>query len=88
MDDPLLVGVLHRLADRDEQLQPLPGRQLVLVAVLGDRHALDQLHDEVGPAGFGGAGVEDLAMFGWSISASACRSASKRASTCRGPCPA
>ena len=27
------------------------GRQAVLVAVLGDRHALDQLHDEVGPAG-------------------------------------
>ena len=23
VDDPLLVGVLHRLADRDEQLQPL-----------------------------------------------------------------
>ena len=22
VDDPLLVGVLHRLADRDEQLQP------------------------------------------------------------------
>ena len=24
VDDPLLVGVLDRLADRDEQLQPLP----------------------------------------------------------------
>ena len=23
MDDPLLVGMLHRLADRHEQLQPL-----------------------------------------------------------------
>ena len=23
VDDPLLMGVLHRLADRDEQLQPL-----------------------------------------------------------------
>ena len=28
MDDPLLVGVLDRLADRDEQLQPLAGREL------------------------------------------------------------
>ena len=37
-----------------------PGRQLVLVAVLGDRHALDQLHDEVRPAAVGGAGVEHL----------------------------
>ena len=42
-----------------EQLQPLARRQLVVVAVLGDRHAVDQLHDEVGPAAFGGAGVED-----------------------------
>ena len=25
VDDPLLVGVLDRLADRDEQLQPLAG---------------------------------------------------------------
>ena len=26
VDDPLLVGVLHRLADADEQFQPLPRR--------------------------------------------------------------
>ena len=30
-----------------------------LVAVPGDRDALDQLHDEVRPARVGGAGVED-----------------------------
>ena len=36
------------------------GRQLVLVAVLGDRHALDQFHDEVRPARVGRAGVEHL----------------------------
>ena len=40
------------------------GVELVLVAVLGDRHALDQLHDEVGPAGVGGAGVEHLGDVG------------------------
>ena len=34
VDDPLLVGVLHRLADRHEQLQPLPGREPGLVAEL------------------------------------------------------
>ena len=34
-------------------------REAVLVAVLGDRDAADQLHDEVGPAGVGGPGVED-----------------------------
>ena len=27
VDDPLLMGVLHRLADLDEQLQPLPRRR-------------------------------------------------------------
>jgi hypothetical protein len=31
----------------------------VIVTVLGDRYAVDQLHDEVGPAGVGGAGVEN-----------------------------
>ena len=40
------------------------GVQLVLVAVLGDRHALDQLHDEEGPAVGGRAGVEDLGDVG------------------------
>ena len=60
VDDPLLVGVLDRLADADEQLQPLGGGELVPVAVVGDGDAVDQLHDEVGPAGVGGAGVEHL----------------------------
>ena len=56
---PFWWRVLDRLADRDEQLQPLAGRQLPLVAVVGDRDALDQLHHEVGAARVGGAGVED-----------------------------
>ena len=30
VDDPLLVGVLDRLADRDEQLEPLAGGELGL----------------------------------------------------------
>ena len=40
------------------------GVRLVLVAVAGDRDALDQLHDEVGPARVGRAGVEDLGDVG------------------------
>ena len=32
---------------------------MVLVAVFGDRHALDQLHDEIRQAGFGSPGIED-----------------------------
>ena len=71
VDDALLVGVLDRLADRDEQLQPLPRGEPVLVAVLGDRHALDQLHDEVRPARPSVVPASStLAMLGWSISAS------------------
>ena len=34
------------------------GVKLVLVAVVGDGHALDQLHHEVGPTRSGGARVE------------------------------
>ncbi len=34
VDDPLLMGVLDGLADGHEQFQPLPRRELVLVAVL------------------------------------------------------
>src|SRR5262249_8507981 len=51
LDDALLVRVLDGLADRKEQLQPLPRREVMLVAVFRDRHALDQVHDEVRPAG-------------------------------------
>ena len=58
VDDALLVGVLDGLADGDEQLEPLPQRQLALVAVAGDRDALDQLHHEERAAVVGGAGVE------------------------------
>ena len=57
MDDPLLVGMLHRLADRDEQLQTLPRRQVALVAIVGDRDALDQLHHEVRSSGADATGL-------------------------------
>ena len=56
---PLLMRVLDRPAHRDEQLEPMPGREPLPVAVLVDRDAVDQLHHEVRPAGVGGAGVED-----------------------------
>ena len=59
MNDPLLVRVLDRLADGDEKRESVPGSQVDCVTVLGDRHALDQLHHEIRPASVGGAGVED-----------------------------
>ena len=57
VDDPLLVGVLHGLADGDEQLQPGPDGKPMLVAVVGDRHAAHQLHHEERLAGRGRAAV-------------------------------
>ncbi len=59
-----MVGVLNGLADRHEQFQPLPRRQFAVVAELGDGHALNQFHDEEGPAGVGGAGVQHLGDVG------------------------
>ena len=53
------MGVLDSGADAAEQLQPLPGRQAVAVAVLGDGEPLDVLHDEIGPPLRCGVGVED-----------------------------
>ena len=55
---PFWCGVLHRLADRHEQLQPLSRRQAVLVAVAGERHPFDQLHGEERPAVARRPGVE------------------------------
>ena len=60
VDDPLLMRVLNGVTDRQEQLQPLAGSKLVSVTEVGNRDAVDELHDEVGAAALGGAGVEDL----------------------------
>ncbi len=51
MDNPLEVRVLHRLADGDEELQPRACVEAMLIAIVGDRHAAAQLHDEIRPAG-------------------------------------
>jgi hypothetical protein len=64
MNDAIQMGVLHRLADVDEQLQPLTQCEMALVTVGGDRLALDQLHDEVGPPRVGGAAVEHVGDVG------------------------
>jgi hypothetical protein len=41
VDDALLVGVLHRLADGKEQCQPLGDAQAGVVAIPGEGDALD-----------------------------------------------
>ena len=40
MNDPLLVRVLDRLADGEKQLQPLLGRQVLLVTVVRNLDAI------------------------------------------------
>ena len=52
------------LADLDEQLKPLARGEIVLVAVLGDFDAAHQFHDEIRPARFGRAGIQNLGDVG------------------------
>ena len=82
MDDPLLMRVLEGIAGLEEQLQPIANGESMTVAVVGDRHARHELHDEEGPAVLADPGVVDSATLGWFISAKACRSDSKRATIC------
>jgi tetratricopeptide (TPR) repeat protein len=64
VDDGFLVRVLHALTDEEEQVEPFAYREPMAVAVLRDRHALDVLHDEVGPACVGQPAVEHLGDVG------------------------
>ncbi len=57
VDDSFLMGMLHRLANGHEQLQPSPNRQPFAVAVIRDRQAVHQFHHKERLAGVGGASV-------------------------------
>ena len=58
MNDPLLMRVLNRLANLDEQFEALIGGKIVLVAEVGDLDAAHQLHHKEGPTRVGCARVE------------------------------
>jgi hypothetical protein len=64
MNDPLLMGVLHRVADRYEQFQALANRVLVIIAVLDNCKSLYQFHDEIRPTSFGHSSVEHFGNVG------------------------
>jgi hypothetical protein len=64
VDDAFLVRMLYGVTYRDEQVEPLLRRELFLIAILRDRHALDAFHDKVRPAAGGDASVEHLGDVG------------------------
>jgi hypothetical protein len=49
VNDALLMRVLDRLADLDEEIEAVLRGELILVAVIGDADAPHQFHDEVRP---------------------------------------
>ena len=59
VDHQVLMGVLHRGADLAEEVDPGVESQAVLGRSTVEGHALDVLHDQVGPAVVGGAAVEE-----------------------------
>ncbi len=58
MDDQALVGVLHRPAEQQEELQALRRVELPQLGILAERHPFHVFHDEVGEAVGGGAAIE------------------------------
>ena len=79
VDDPLLMGVLHGLADRHEQLRAaraIGRRAWSQYSVIGT--PLTYSMTKNGRPSSVTPPSKTLAMFGWSIRASACRSASNR----------
>ena len=64
MNDEVLVGVVNGRANRAEDSQTRIDGQPVLVAILGDRQAIDELHDEVRKAIGSCSAVQDLTDVG------------------------
>jgi hypothetical protein len=64
VDDPFLVGMLDGLADMQEQSQAFLDSEPVPVAILGDRNALNMLHDEVRPSARGQTRIVDARYMG------------------------
>ena len=54
------MGVLDSLAHGHEQLQPVPDREVLPIAVLRELDSVHQLHHEIRAAGLGRPGVQHL----------------------------
>src|SRR5262249_31566115 len=64
MDNSLLMRMLDRVADLDEQFQTGGDWEGTPVAIVGDLNTLHQFHDKIGPPAVSCAGVEDVSDVG------------------------
>ena len=60
VDDEILMGMLHSLADRDHHLHDLARRQIAYVDVVVDGDAAHQFHDQVGRTALVDASIVEL----------------------------
>src|SRR5689334_20819417 len=58
------MRMLDRTTNLNEQVQALMGGEVVLLAVVSDFDATDQLHHEIRPSGAGGTVIQDLGDIG------------------------
>ena len=58
VDDQVLVRVLHRRGQLQEEVEPRVGVEFAAIGVVDQRRAVDILHHQVGPSVGGGAAVE------------------------------
>src|SRR5207248_214887 len=64
MDDALLMRMLNRLAHRKKELKTLSNAKTMMVAVLCNRNAIHELHDEVWVSPLGYVGIQDVSDIG------------------------
>ncbi len=64
VNDPFLMSMLHGVANRYHEFQPVMNMQTVSFAVLRDRNTFDVFHDEVRTARRVFRRRRTLAMFG------------------------
>src|SRR6266478_3288695 len=60
MNDSFLVRMLNRVANLYEQFEPLPNRELLPVAIIGNAKPFHIFHDEERPSGFGRPTIKDF----------------------------
>src|SRR5437667_2918948 len=60
MNDSFLVRVLNRVANPYEKFEPLPNRELLPVAIIGNAKTFHIFHDEERPSGFRRPTIKDF----------------------------